>query len=133
MGSGKDDDRNMQGKPGSAISVTDSEANPLGDVPSAPSHRNRGAAREEIFWEPFRPNAIPPGRRDFDPISFKRVALGLFGHLARGTPAPKRPQPTIFRSAGRPFDPLASYIKARLWTRTPASISRPSTAAASHN
>lgn len=91
MGSGKDADRNMQGKPGSAISATDSEPNPLGDVPSAPSHRNRGAAREEIYWKPFRPNAIPLGRRDFDTISFKRVALGLFGRLARGTPAPKRP------------------------------------------
>lgn len=64
MGSGKDADRNMPGKLGSAISATDSEPNPLGDVPSAPSHRNRGAVREEIYWEPFRPNAIPPGRRE---------------------------------------------------------------------
>lgn len=90
MGSGKDADRNMQGKPSSAISATDSEPNPLGDVPSAPSHRNRGAAREEIYWKPFRPNAIPIGRRDFDTVSSKR-GLRLFGHLARGTPAPKRP------------------------------------------
>lgn len=72
MGSGKDADRSMQGKPVSAISATDSEPNPLGDVPTAPSHRNRGAAREEIYWEPFRPNAIPPGRRDFDTVSSKR-------------------------------------------------------------
>lgn len=72
MGSGKDADRSMQGKPGSAISATDSEPNPLGDVPTAPSHRNRGAAHEEIYWEPFRPNAIPPGRRDFDTVSSKR-------------------------------------------------------------
>lgn len=64
MGSGKDADRNMPGKPGSAICATDSEPNPLGDVPSAPSHRNRGAAREEIYWKPFRPNAIPLGRRE---------------------------------------------------------------------
>ncbi len=91
MGSGKDADRNMPGKPGSAICATDSEPNPLGDVPSAPSHRNRGAAREEIYREPVQPNAIPPGRHDFDTISFKRVTLGLFGRLARGTPTPKRP------------------------------------------
>ena len=72
MGSGKDADRNMPGKPGSAICATDSEPNPLGDVPSAPSHRNRGAAREEIYWKPFRPNAIPLGRRDYDTVSSKR-------------------------------------------------------------
>lgn len=36
MGSGKDADRNMPGKPGFAICATDSEPNPLGDVPPAP-------------------------------------------------------------------------------------------------
>lgn len=44
--------------------ATDSKPNPLGNVPSAPSHRNRGAAREEIYQEPVQPNAIPPGRRE---------------------------------------------------------------------
>lgn len=52
--------------------ATDSKPNPLGDAPSAPSHRNRGTSREEIYWEPFRPNAIPPGRRDSDTILYKR-------------------------------------------------------------
>lgn len=132
MGSGKDADRNMPGKPGSAICATDSEPNPLGDVPSAPSHRNRGAAREEIYWEPFRPNAIPLERRDFDTISFKRGLRAV--RLPRtGNAGPQATLADDLPKRRPPIDPLASYIKARLWTRTPASISRPSTAAASHN
>lgn len=90
MGSGKDADRNMQGKLGSAISATDSEPNPS-EMSLAPRHIATVALHErKSIGSRSGRTRFRSGGATLIP-SRSSAAFGPFGHLARGTPAPKRP------------------------------------------